>query len=114
MNYIKDWNILLTYLIEINKNDLFHSDFLITYIIKLLFVVAIPLPPWPNQFTVCPVSLSTVVLNSRDQPENILLPKRIHLDKQCYKNQNTKNLPQCYNYSSNNAISSFKQAKCCH
>ena len=35
------------------------------------------------------------------------------LDKQPYKNQNTKNQPQRYNYSSNNAISSFKQAKCC-
>ena len=38
----------------------------------------------------------------------------MHLDKQWYKNQNTKNLPQCYNYSSNNTISSFKQAKCCN
>ena len=40
----------------------------------------------------------------------------MHLDEQWYKNQNTKNLPQCYNYISNNgynAISSFKQAKCC-
>ena len=36
----------------------------------------------------------------------------MHLDKQQYKNQNMKNLPQCYNYSFNNAISSFKQAKC--
>ena len=25
-----------------------------------------------------------------------------------------KNLPQCYNYSSNNAISLLKQAKCCN
>ena len=32
--------------------------------------------------------------------------------KQRHKNQNTKNLPRCYNYSSNNAISSFKQAEC--
>ena len=55
-----------------------------------------------------------VVLNSRDQPENIWLLKRMHLDKQWYKNQNAKNLSQCYNYSSNNAISSFKQAKCCN
>ena len=31
-----------------------------------------------------------------------------------YKNQITKNLPQRYNYSSNNTISSFKQAKCCN
>ena len=31
-----------------------------------------------------------------------------------FKNQNTKNLPQRYNYSSNNTISSFKQAKCCN
>ena len=37
----------------------------------------------------------------------------MHLDKQPYKNQNTKNQPQRYNYGSNNAISSFKQAKCC-
>ena len=36
----------------------------------------------------------------------------MHLDKQWYKNQNMKNLPQCYNYSSSNAISSLKQAKC--
>ena len=34
----------------------------------------------------------------------------MHFDKQRYKNQNTKNLPQHYNYSSSNAISSFKQA----
>ena len=38
-------------------------------------------------------SLSMVVLNSRDQPENIWPPKIMHLDKQCYKNQNAKNLP---------------------
>ena len=31
-----------------------------------------------------------------------------------YKNQIAKNLPQRYNYSSNNTISSFKQAKCCN
>ena len=31
------------------------------------------------------VSLSSVVLNSRDQPENIWLPKRMCLDKQLYK-----------------------------
>ena len=37
----------------------------------------------------------------------------MHVDKQLYKNQNTKNQPQCNNYSSNNTISSFKQAKCC-
>ena len=37
----------------------------------------------------------------------------MHLDKQPYKNQNTKSQPQRYNYGSNNAISSFKQAKCC-
>ena len=58
------------------------------------------------------VSLSKVVLNSRDQPKNIWLPKRMHLHKPWYKNQNTKNLPQRYNYSSTNAISSLKQAKC--
>ena len=39
------------------------------------------------------LSLSTLVLNSRDRPENIWLPKRMHLDKQPYKNQNTKNQP---------------------
>ena len=33
-------------------------------------------------------------------------------NKQQYKNQNMKNLPKHYNYSSNNAIPSFKQAKC--
>ena len=38
----------------------------------------------------------------------------MHLDKQRNKNQHMKNLPQCYNYSSNNAISSFKQVKCCN
>ena len=38
----------------------------------------------------------------------------MHLDTQWYKIQNTKNLPQCYKYSSNNVISSFKQAKCCN
>ena len=54
-----------------------------------------------------------LVLNSRDRPENIWFTKRMHLDKQPYKNQNTKNLPQRYKYTSNNAISSFKQAKCC-
>ena len=58
------------------------------------------------------LSLSTAVLNSRDWPKNIWLPKRMHLHKQWYKNQNTKSLPQCYNYSSNNGISWFKQAKC--
>ena len=64
------------------------------------------------------ISLSTVVLNSRDRPrdrpDNIWLQKRMHLHKHRYKNKNTKNLPQHYNYSSNNAISSFKQAKCCN
>ena len=35
------------------------------------------------------------------------------LDKHPDKNQNTKNPLQCYKYSSNNAISSFKQAKYC-
>ena len=38
----------------------------------------------------------------------------MHLDTQWYKIQNTKNLPQHYKYSSNNAISLFKQAKCCN
>ena len=54
---------------------------------------------------------STLVHNSRDRSENIWLPKRMQLDKQSHKNQNMKNLPQCYKYSSNNAISSFKQPK---
>ena len=36
----------------------------------------------------------------------------MHLDKQLYKIPNMKNLAHCNNYSSNNAISSFKQAKC--
>ena len=60
------------------------------------------------------LSLSTLVLNSRDRPENIWLPKRMHLDKQPYKNQNAKKLPQRYKYIFKNAISSFKQAKCCN
>ena len=47
-------------------------------------------------YRVLQLSLSMVVLNSRDRPENTWLPKRMHLDKQCYKNQNTKNLPQHY------------------
>ena len=38
----------------------------------------------------------------------------MHLDKQHNKNQNVKNLPQRYNYSSNISISSFKQIKCCN
>ena len=38
----------------------------------------------------------------------------MHLDKQQYKNQNMKNLPQRYNYSSNNTISLFKQVKHCN
>ena len=38
----------------------------------------------------------------------------MHLDKQWYKNQNAKYLPQCYKYSSNNAICLFKKAKCCN
>ena len=36
------------------------------------------------------ISLSTLVLNSRDRPENIWLLKRMRLDKQPYKNQNMK------------------------
>ena len=54
-----------------------------------------------------------LVLTSRNQPDNIWIPKRMHLDKQPYKNQSTKNLPQYYKYSFKNTISSFKQAKCC-
>ena len=38
----------------------------------------------------------------------------MQLYKQCNKNCNMKNIPQHYNYSSNNAMSSFKQAKCCN
>ena len=38
----------------------------------------------------------------------------MHLDTQWFKIQNTKNLPQCSKYNSNNAISLFKQAKCCN
>ena len=38
----------------------------------------------------------------------------MHFDKQLHKNQSTKNPPQYYNYSSKNAMSSFKQAKCCN
>ena len=38
----------------------------------------------------------------------------MHLHTQWYKIQNTKNLPQRYKYSSNNAISSLKQAKYCN
>ena len=39
----------------------------------------------------------------------------MYVHKHWYKNQSTKNLPQhYYNYSSNNAISSIKQAKCCN
>ena len=33
------------------------------------------------------LSLSKLVFNSRDRPKNIWLPKRMHLDKQPYKNQ---------------------------
>ena len=36
----------------------------------------------------------------------------MHLYRQ--RNKNTKNLPHCYNYSSNNTVFSFKQAKCCN
>ena len=38
----------------------------------------------------------------------------MHLHKKHYKNQNMKNQLQFHNYSSNNATSSFKQAKCCN
>ena len=60
------------------------------------------------------ISLNMVVLNSRDRHENIWLPKGMHLHTQWYKIQNTKNPPQRYKYSSNNAISLFKQTKCCN
>ena len=55
-----------------------------------------------------------VVLNSRDRPKNIWLPKGMHLGIQWFKNQNMKNLPQHYKYSSNNTTSLFKQARCCN
>ena len=38
----------------------------------------------------------------------------MHLHAQWHKIQNTKNLPQCYKYSSNKAVSLFKQARCCN
>ena len=41
-------------------------------------------------YTAIIITLSMVVLNSRDQPENIWLLKRMHLDKHCYKIQNAK------------------------
>ena len=63
-------------------------------------------------FIITYLSLSTVVLNSRDRPENIWLLKGMHLDTQWYKIQSAKNLPQRYKYSSHNAISLFEQAKC--
>ena len=60
------------------------------------------------------LSLSTVLLNSRDRPKNIWLLEGMHLGTQWFKIQNTKNLPQRFKYSSNNAISLFKQAKSCN
>ena len=51
--------------------------------------------------------ISTVVLN---RPENIWLLNRMHLNKQCDKNYNTKIcLKTITMYSSNNTMSSFKQ-----
>ena len=38
------------------------------------------------------ISLTMVILSSKDQPKNIWLSKRMHIDKQLYKNQNIKNL----------------------
>ena len=59
------------------------------------------------------VSLSTVVLNSRDRYENVWLPKNMRLEKQPFKNHYAKNQLQLYWYNTNNAITSFKVAKCC-
>ena len=58
------------------------------------------------------VSLSTVVHNSRDCYENVWLPKICTL-KQPFKNHCMKNQLQLYWYNTNNAITSFKVAKCC-
>ena len=57
-----------------------------------------------------------VILNSRDRPENIWRLKRMHLDKQCYKNQCEKPtyLSAITTALAMLAISSFKQAKCCN
>ena len=47
----------------------------------------------------------STVLNSRDIDLKIIwFLKRVHLDKHRYKNQNMKNLPERYNFSSSNAI----------
>ena len=59
------------------------------------------------------LSLSTVVLNSRDRYENVWLPKNMHLEKQPFKNHHVKNQLQLYWYNTNNTITSFKVAKCC-
>ena len=59
------------------------------------------------------LSLNTVVLNSRDRYENVWLPKNMHLEKQPFKNHYAKNQLQLYWYNTNNAITSFKVAKCC-
>ena len=59
------------------------------------------------------LSLSTVVLNSRNHYENVWVPKDMRLEKQPFKNHNTKNQLQLYWYNTNNAIPSFKVAKCC-
>ena len=59
------------------------------------------------------ISLSTVVLNSRDWYESVWLPKNMSLEKQPFKNHYVKNQLQLYWYNTNNAITSFKVAKCC-
>ena len=59
------------------------------------------------------LSLSMVVLNSRDLYENVWLLKNMCLEKQPFKNHNAKNQLQLYWYNTNNAIASFKVAKCC-
>ena len=55
-----------------------------------------------------------VVLNSRDRYENVWLLKYMCLQKQPFKNHNAKNQLQLYWYNTNNAITSFKVAKCCY
>ena len=55
------------------------------------------------------VSLSTVVLNSRDHQKNVWLPKYMRLENNLLKFTMQKtNL-----YNTNNAITSFKVPKCC-
>ena len=57
------------------------------------------------------VSLSTVVLISRDRYENVWFPKNMCLEKQPFKNHNAKNQLQLYLYNTNNATTSFKSSQ---